>query len=241
MRNFFRITGIIVALAIVALSWPAYRLHTEIDKARSEDPLVWEEDVADLEAKTAGRYPAGEAVVFVGSSSIRLWDSLEEDMAPVPALRHGFGGAKLNDVVHYAPRLVTAYRPRAVVVFAGTNDIQPGAVKPPEVLLERYRAFVDTVRAAEPGLPVYFIAITPSIMRWKVWDAAQETNRLIAEWSATQPALYVIDTGDALLGPDGKPDRDNYIFDGLHLSDRGYALWTRLIRPPLLDELGLEP
>jgi len=239
MKRLLRFIGIIVALLVLGSAWPAWLLYGEINKASSEDPLVWEDDIRILEQGTAGKYAPGEGIVFIGSSSIRLWSSIARDMAPLPVIQHGFGGAKLNDLVHYAPRLVSAYRPRAVVVFAGTNDIDPQASKEPAVLLASYQAFVDRVRRAQPQLPIFYIAITPSPRRWPVWPIAQETNRLIAGWSATQPGLYFIDTAGALLGPDGEPARDMYIFDGLHLSQQGYRAWTQVIRPRLLAQLGV--
>ena len=200
MSRLLRWGAVVCGVLLLAASWPGYLLYEEIRKARSDDPRVWAEDIAGLEGETRGRFAPGEAVVFIGSSSIRLWRSLAEDMAPLPVLRHGFGGAKLNDVVYYADRLVSAYQPRAVVVFAGTNDIDPAAHKAPAALLTSYQAFVDRVRRAQPALPIYFIAITPSPRRWPVWPLAQETNALIAAWSATQPGLHVIDTAPALLG-----------------------------------------
>jgi lysophospholipase L1-like esterase len=237
MKKAMKIAAALLGLLLLGLSWPAWQLYDEISKARSEDPLVWEEDIADLEAQTRDLYEPGKAVVFVGSSSIRLWDSLAQDMSPIPVIQHGFGGAKLNDLVHYAERLVNAYRPRAVVVFAGTNDIHPDATKSPEALLASYQAFVGKVRATQPDLPIFYIGITPSPMRWSVWPIAQATNQRIKDWSAANPGLYFIDTSGALLGGDGEPDPDNYIFDGLHLSDRGYEIWGEIIRARLQDEI----
>ena len=100
-------------------------------------------------------------MVFIGSSSIRLWSTLSDDMQPLPVIQHGFGGSKLNDIVYYAPRLVNVYQPRAVVVFAGTNDIVPAASKEPEALLATYQEFVRIVRADQPSLPIFYIGITP--------------------------------------------------------------------------------
>jgi lysophospholipase L1-like esterase len=235
MKKVLKVIALLLGLLVLAMSWPAWMLHEEIQKSRSDDPLVWEEDIRALETATAGRYAPGQAVVFIGSSSIRLWDTLEEDMAPIPVLQHGFGGAKLNDVVHYADRLVSAYRPLAVVVFAGTNDIDPSVSKTPETLLASYQAFVDRVRSVQPDLPIFYIAITPSPRRWSVWPIAQATNRLIGQWSEADPNLHVIETSAALMDAAGAPDPDNYVFDGLHLSDRGYAAWTLIIRERLLD------
>lgn len=238
MKKAVKIIAALLGLLLLGLSWPAWQLYGEIQKARSEDPLVWEEAIVALEAKTRGKYDPGQGVVFVGSSSIRLWDSLADDMSPMPVIQHGFGGAKLNDVVHYAERLVNAYQPRAVVVFVGTNDIEPAASKSPEVLLASYQSFVGKVRVSQPDLPIFYIGITPSPRRWAVWPIAQSTNRLIAAWSAADPNLHFIDTSDALLASNGEPDEDNYLFDGLHLSKRGYRIWREIIRQRLWDELG---
>ena len=238
MKKALKILVVGLALALVGLSWPAYNLYREIGKSRSEDPLVWETNIAALEAKTAGLYQAGEGVVFIGSSSIRFWDTLEQDMAPIPVLQHGFGGAKLHDIVYYAERLVNAYQPRAVVVFAGTNDIDPAASKPPEVLLASYQRFVGEIREDNARLPVFYIAITPSPLRWSVWPIAQQTNALISAWSDSDPNLYFIDTAAGLMASDGQPDPQNYLMDGLHLSESGYQVWTGVIRPRLLETLG---
>lgn len=238
MKKLLKIALGLLLLLLMLASWPAWQLYTEVQKAKSEDPLVWEEAVAALEAGSRGECRPGECVLFVGSSSIRLWRTLAEDMAPIPVLRHGFGGAKLNDVVHYADRLVTPFRPRAVVVFAGTNDIDPAASKTPDVLLSSYQALVGRIRSAQPDVPVYYIGITPSPLRWSVWPIARQANALIEAWSDGDANLHVIDTSVALLGENGEPDRDNYIFDGLHLSARGYDAWTGIIRPRLLADLG---
>jgi len=237
MHTAFKVIGALVLLAIVGATWPAYQFYREISKSQSEDPLVWEENIQVLEERTADRFAPGEPVVFIGSSSIRFWTSLDQDMAPIPVLRHGFGGAKLNDVVHYARRLVNAYQPRAVVVFAGTNDISPEAAKEPAVLLASYQDFVDIVRAEDPELPIFFIAITPSVLRWSVWPVAQEANRLIAAYIETDNNHYFIDTSPGLLGENGEPIREHYVFDGLHLSESGYAVWKDVVRDHLSREL----
>jgi hypothetical protein len=237
VKRVAKISGLVLGALLLLAAWPAWQLYGEIRKATSDDPLVWEEDIAAFEARAAAN-PKPEGIVFVGSSSIRLWSSLEHDMQPFAVLQHGFGGSKLGDLEFYTERLVNAYQPQAVVVFEGSNDIHPGNTKAPTTLLASYQRFVARVRVDLPTVPIYFIGITPSPMRWQVWDVAQETNRLIREWSAGQLALHFIDTGPALLGGDGTPERDNYIFDGLHLSAAGYAIWTELIRGRLLADLG---
>ena len=238
MKRGLKIIAALFGVLVLCLCWPAWQLYQEVQKARSEDALVWGEAVRALESNTQGLYHAGEAVVFIGSSSIRRWRTLTDDMSPLAVIQHGFGGSKLNDIVHYSERLVNAYQPRAVVVFAGTNDIQPSASKAPEVLLASYQEFVSRVRSDQPSLPIFYIGITPSPLRWSVWSIAQSTNQLIESWSERDPNLHFIDTSGALMGNNAQPNVENYIFDGLHLSARGYGVWRDIIRAHLSDELG---
>ena len=237
MRTFFKAMGILLLLAMVFAIWPTYKLYGELNKSRSEDPLVWEENVAALEAKTANSFEAGAAVVFIGSSSIRLWDTLAEDMAPMPVIQHGFGGAKLNDVVFYAERLVNAYQPRAVVVFAGTNDISPEAAKEPAVLLASYQEFVATVREQDADLPIFFIGITPSPLRWSVWPQARETNALIEGWMVSDANQFYIDTSVGLLDTNGEPKRDRA---GILQHMLYHFLPSRALRKTLMDSASVQ-
>lgn len=228
------VVGLLIAAALVG----GALLYGEISKAMSEDPAVWNEDVEDLVDATRERGPLERAVLFTGSSSIRFWTSLEQDMQPLVTIRHGFGGAKLGDIEHFAETLINDFAPRAVVVFAGSNDIQPGRSKSPEVLLATYERLVARVRADLPDAPIYYIGITPSPLRVSVWDVSVETNRLIREFTETVPTLHYIETGHLLLDETGEPDSENYRWDRLHLSDRGYEVWTQVIRTRLLNDLG---
>lgn len=228
----------LLAIVLLALSWFGFRLYQELNKRGSEDPHVWEADIVALEAAAKLSPPPSNAIVFVGSSSIRFWSSLAEDMAPLPVIQQGFGGAKLNDVVHYADRLVSAHDPAGVVLFAGSNDMTPGSVKTPEHMLRNYKTFVSRVRAANPGLPIYYIAITPSPRRWEIWPHAQAANVLIKHYSEETEGLFYIDTGPALMNAAGVPDEENYLLDGLHLSEQGYRIWTSIIRPRLLEDFS---
>jgi hypothetical protein len=241
MKKKGKILLVLVGVLFVGAAWVTYQYSAAIEKASSEDPLVWARDIDALEAKTKGSYGSGEAIIFVGSSSIRFWQTLAQDMEPMAVIQHGFGGAKLNDVVYYSDRLVNAYRPRAVVLFAGTNDINLKNAKSPYTLLASYQAFITKIRADQPQLPVFYLGITPSMLRWKVWSVAEETNRLIKDWSAGDDKLYFIDTSAALLGEDGTPYEENYRWDGLHLSSQGYQIWADIIRERLQQDLADSP
>lgn len=228
--------GGLVLICVIVLAWYGAIIFKEISKASNDDPAVWEQDIQAFVAHTKSGSLPEKPIVFVGSSSFRLWKSMAEDLAPLPVVNRGFGGSRLADIEHWAEELVNINSPAAVVVFCGTNDIRPDYAAEPEVLLKTYQSFVERIRVSTPDLPVYFVGITPSPRRWSVWNVAQQTNELIREWSASQLHLYFIDTAADLLGDDGVPNPENYIIDGLHLSDKGYEIWTDIIKPRLIAD-----
>src|ERR1700727_2542217 len=81
----------------------------------------WESSIREFESHDKVNPPTPGVIVFVGSSSIRFWRTLETDMAPLDVINRGFGGSEMSDVAQYANRVVVAYKPRAVVVYAGDN------------------------------------------------------------------------------------------------------------------------
>ncbi len=203
----------------------------------SGDPAAWESTIRKFEAHDRLQPPPANVVVFTGSSSITFWSTLEQDMAPLPVMNRGFGGSRMNDVVYYAPRVVVAYQPRAVVLFAGTNDIAGSKPKSAREVFDGYRAFVDVVHTALPATPIYYISITPTLSRWKHWPIVQEANRLICAHTTADPRLHFIDMTDVILKADGKPDRSLFRYDRLHPNKKGYAVWTAKIKPILLADL----
>jgi len=181
--------------------------------------------------------PAVNRIVFIGSSTFTFWSTLERDMSPLPVLNRGFGGAKINDVVRYIDRIVIPYRPRAIVLFAGTNDIAPPKPATAQAVFDGYLSFVKCVQATLPEALIYYVAITPSASRWKLWSIAREINQLISEHTKSDPRLRFIDLTAHLLGADGKPDRSLYRIDQLHPNKNGYAKWTAVIKPVLVADL----
>jgi lysophospholipase L1-like esterase len=208
-----------------------------ISGSLSDEPDAWEWSIARFEAQDRVKPPAKDAIVFTGSSSITLWKTLEQDMAPLPVINRGFGGSKIHQVAYYVDRIVIPYRPRAVVLFAGTNDIAGPKPKTAQQVLDGYLAFVRAVHAALPETPIYYISITPTPSRWKYWPVVREANRLIQAYTGTDPGLHFIDLTDTILGPDGKPNRDLFRIDRLHPNQAGYAKWTATIKPVLLADL----
>jgi lysophospholipase L1-like esterase len=147
------------------------------------------------------------------------------------ALNRGFGGSHLADSAHYADRIVTPYRPRAVVVYAGDNDLAAG--KTPEQVRDAYREFVTKVRAKLPTVPIIYIGIKPSPSRWKLADKAQVANRLITEAQRGDSAQRFVDVWGPMLGADGQPRAELFLADKLHMNEKGYKVWAEMLKPLL--------
>ena len=187
----------------------------------------WAKEMAAFEEQDK-KDPAVGGVVFVGSSSIRLWD-LAKSFPGVPALNRGFGGSMIPDSVGHADRLVIKHKPTTVIFYAGDNDIANG--RTPQQVAADYKAFVTKIHAALPATRVAFIAIKPSIQRWALIDKVRAANALVRDYAGTDNRLGFIDVDGPMLGWDEKPRQELFVADGLHMTAKGYELWTALARP----------
>lgn len=188
----------------------------------------WQESFAAFAAADRLRAPEPGGVLFVGSSSIRLWDGLETQFVNLPGvLKRGFGGSRMLDCTRHLERLVLPYRPRLVVVYAGDNDLAEGHA--PEEVLASFRGFVEGVRRHLPATRIAYLSIKPSPLREALLPAVRATNALIERYSRTQADLDFIDIYTPMLGADGRPRPELFLADALHLNPAGYALWREVI------------
>jgi len=199
-------------------------------------PQVWRSEINRYaEADRAGS-PSPGAIVFAGSSSIRKWTMLSDDMKPLNVVNRGFGGSRIADVSYYARRIITPYRPRAVVLYAGDNDLFFPVWRSPEGVLSDFRDFVSIVHHDLPETWIYYISIKPT--PWGDWPLKDRTNRMIAAYIRTQERVQFIDVSSAMLDSRGQPRRDLYGWDPMHMNASGYELWTSIVKPVLLERFG---
>ncbi len=201
-------------------------------------PERWEGDIRAFETRDRLAPPPRGGIVFVGSSSIRLWP-LARSFPHLPAINRGFGGSFVSDSVAFAPRIVIPYRPAAVVLYAGDNDLAAG--KTPEQVRDDYAAFARLIHGALPAARIAYISIKPSIARWGLIEKIRAANALIREAAAKDERLFFVDVEPAMLGADGQPRRDLLAEDGLHLNAAGYAAWTKLLAPHLRPRAAPPP
>ncbi len=227
----FKLKRSVRALAVSGLAFGALlSVQAQTSAARPSQRIVgthdarWQSSFEAFAAADLVQAPKAGGVVFVGSSSIRLWDGLEEAFdTPSTIIKRGFGGSRLSDCSSNLNRLVLPYRPSVVVLYAGDNDLAEGAT--PEQVLHSFEAFVSGVRAELPETRIVYVSIKPSPLRESLMAAAHVANGLIASFARTQRQVDFIDVYSKMIDAQGRPRAELYGADRLHLNKAGYALW----------------
>jgi lysophospholipase L1-like esterase len=191
----------------------------------------WEKAIAAFEASDRTNPAPKNAILFIGSSSIRLWKTLAKDFPEHRVINRGFGGSQIADSVEFAERIVFPYEPRLIVMYAGGNDLN--AKKSPEQVLADFKAFVEKTRAKLPKTRIAFISIAGNPARWAQIEQVRAANKLVADYCKAGDNLGYIDTHSQMLGADGQPLPDIFVADRLHMNEKGYLIWKRVVAPHL--------
>lgn len=173
-------------------------------------------------------------IVFTGSSSITKWKlTLKRDMMPMPVIDRGFGGSTLPAVLFYADRVILRYHPDIVVLYAGENDLANDKAKPENVITSM-KAFITYMQKYLPDTKVFYLSIKPSVKRWKYWPKMARANDLLKELIDETPNFEFVDVASPMLNPDGCVKKNIFIHDNLHMNDKGFEIWTEVLKPVLL-------
>lgn len=215
-------------------------LQARADNGTPASFSAWQPTMDAFAAADLKQRPDTNGVLFVGSSTIRMWRNLHEDFRDQPVvINRGFGGSTLADCEHFARQLVLQYRPAQVIVYAGDNDLAMG--RTPAQVLETFVRFTSTLRAELPSTRIAYISIKPSPSRAGLLPKMRETNALIAAHLRKLENADYIDTHTAMLTPDGRPRPELFLPDMLHMNATGYALWQSVIAPYLAASAAVTP
>jgi lysophospholipase L1-like esterase len=199
-----------------------------LTRAQAASQARWAATLAEFAAADRVAPPAAGGVLFVGSSSIRLWRELPQDFNQAPlVINRGFGGSTMADCRDFAPQLVVQYRPRHVLVYAGENDLDQG--HSPEDVLASFRGFVEVVRRELPATRISYISIKPSPLRRAMLPKVRQANMLLADYVNTLPDASFIDVFTPMIDGEGQPRAELFGPDRLHMNRTGYALWRSVI------------
>jgi len=199
------------------------------DGFRYAGAMQWyEDDVRALERDIIRRVNGNHPPVFYGSSSVRMWNTLAEDVDP-SVLNLGFGGSTLEACDYYFDRLVPPVHPRSLLVYAGDNDLGDG--RSVEQVFGWYRSLVYKVARSLGGIPFGFVSIKPSPARYAIIDRIWRFNDLVRCEMESRPSGYYVDVYSHMLDSLGRPNAGLFLEDGLHLNREGYRLWGHLLEP----------
>lgn len=211
---------------------PAYAPYAEAAEKR------WSGAIEELETLDQTEQHPDDAVLFVGSSSVRLWESIESDMAPFPVIRRGYGGAKFSDLAVFAQRLITPHRYAAMVVFVA-NDVTGRSTDITVDEVERLaRHVVQVSKQHQHESPVLLVEITPTASRLVAWPKIRRVNDRLREIALSTPNVYFVETADYYIDASGKPVDEYFKSDRLHQTQAGYAIWGSLIKRRLSEVLA---
>ena len=196
-----------------------------------QDFSRWEDAISKFEAADKEQEPVQEGVLFLGSSSIRMWKSLAEDFPKHQVINRGFGGSTLPDCIHFFDRLVLPYKPDTIVFYEGDNDMGRGDSA--RTVYDNFKTFAAMVKEHLPETKLIFIAIKPSISRWNLAPEMKKANRMIQHYVWLNEGLGFADIWEPMLGDDGKPRPELFLKDGLHMTPEGYKIWTKVVAAEL--------
>jgi lysophospholipase L1-like esterase len=199
-------------------------------KPKYPDPARFETEIAAFEAYDHKNAPPANPILFVGSSTVRLWQTADA-FPELPVINRGFGGSTIDDVNHFADRIVFKYKPRVIVFYSGDNDLAAG--RTPDRVFNDFQTFATSVRERLPETPIIYITVKPSVARWKLWAKMQQVNARVKALTHENKQLTYIDISPTLLGEDGQPRKELFREDGLHMNPKGYEGWNKLVAPLL--------
>lgn len=208
----------------------------------------WEDEIKKLEVLDKKETYSNQAVLFIGSSSIRLWKSIEEDLDTYEPIKRGYGGAHYYDIIHFTNRLVSPHKVKAIAIFVanditgkenGINNQTVNRDLSPKEVLRLVKFVTKEIRKSHEKVPIFFIETTPTSKRWKVWDKISKANDLIENYTSKYENLYYINTRSFYIGSDGMPNDSLFVKDKLHLNREGYKLWGKIIKENFDKNLSL--
>lgn len=219
-RNFRCISLLFLVMLFIPFTGNAQQAVPDPDPHRFVEEI---ETFSTWDAKNS--FPL-DAILFVGSSSIRFWHT-HQAFPEYRVINRGFGGSHISDINHFYEEVISKYDPSAIVFYAGDNDV--AADKPVNQVLEDYYQLLDRVRKDYPNIQWVYVPIKPSSSRWSYWQKMHTVNERIQEHHRKYPLLHYIDLATPLLTAEGKPDDSFFLEDQLHLNEKGYEVWNRIM------------
>jgi lysophospholipase L1-like esterase len=191
-------------------------------------------DIKSFEKQDSVHFPPSNEILFVGSSSFTKWTDVQDYFPGYPIVNRGFGGSSLPDVIRYADEIIFPYHPKQIVIYCGENDLAASDTVTAQTVLMRFKVLFDMIRKKLPNVPIDFVSMKPSPSRENLMPKYVEGNLLIKKFLQKKKKASFINIYDAMLDTNGKPLKDIFIGDNLHMNEKGYKIWQKIIAPYLI-------
>ena len=207
-------------------------------KKYADVPRTWAADIARLDSLNQMQKKSPQSILFVGSSSIRLWDDIEEDMSPYPVIRRGYGGASYVDVAYYIKELVYPHQFKALVLFAGNDIWGSDSDRSPKEIGRLLNHCIKNVRKRFANKPIFVIEITHVPKRSHLIFEIDAANQVLEKVCQRHEMVHFIPTKQIYLTPEGKIDGTLFRNDQIHQNEVGYKKWTEIIKEAIRKHLN---
>ena len=203
-----------------------------ISDSNAQQPAFYN-DIQALKKKDSIAYPAPKSILFTGSSSFTKWTNVQEAFPEFSIVNRAFGGSTLPDLIRYADEVIIPYRPKQVVVYCGDNDLASSDSITPEIVLQRFTTLFENIRRSLPKTHILYVSIKPSPSRERLMPKMVAANELIRAFLKKKKRTAFADVYHPMLLENGKPDPTLFVADNLHMNDKGYVIWKRVLQPYL--------
>jgi len=201
--------------------------------AQNTKPAFWN-DIQQFRKQDSVQPPPSNAILFVGSSSFTRWTDVQNYFPGYTIINRGFGGSTLVDVLRYEEDVIFKYNPKQVLIYCGENDFASSDTITPTTVFNRFKTLFSEIRTVYPKVPIAYISMKPSPSRWNLRDKFMTGNHLIEDYLKKQKNAQFISVWKPMLGSDGKPKKELFVEDNLHMNAQGYAIWQKIIQPTLV-------
>src|SRR6266404_305302 len=199
-----------------------------------EQKFPFWDDIQAFKRQDSIQPPPRHAILFVGSSSFTKWKDVQDYFPGYTIINRGFGGSSLPDVIRYANEIIFPYKPKQIVIYCGENDLAASDNVTGEIVFERFTTLFNLIRKNLPNVPVVFISLKPSPSRWALRNKMITANERIKRFLKTKRKTVFVDVYHKMLGDDGKPIKEIFLEDNLHMNAKGYEIWQKEIKSHLL-------
>lgn len=201
--------------------------------AQNTKPAFWN-DIQQFKHQDSVQPPPSNAILFVGSSSFTRWTDVQNYFPGYTIINRGFGGSTLVDVLRYEEDVIFRYNPKQILIYCGENDFASSDTITAATVFNRFKTLFSEIRTVYPKVAIAYISMKPSPSRWNLRDKFMTGNHLIENYLKKQKNARFINVWKPMLGSDGKPKKELFVEDNLHMNTQGYAIWQKLIQPVLL-------